>query len=343
MGLLLIIALYVATLKSASLYGIKASTPEDNGSLEKFNITSGEKQEIVEQSCYTSQSISCFDNKNKIWNIICQQPLKSGSTYAMRYNLSSNKVLSNISLPLWSGTGAADADIQCVSNTNNGNIYIFGPSQSNKQNQIFLELITDTQGKVTVNTIKKYTNDSIDQILVGPTFSPIFDSKRNMIYVGATVGSGADVMLYIDVNNGNISKIINKSEYPIPVSIYDQKLDQIIGLVFDKEGNNSDWIYSLCYADPVTLNITKKLNPFNDWCMWTNELSIDEENQILYQPIWKSTNKKYTCQQNAQSGYVASYFIAIDINDGSVVGSAPFGGLNNIQRDFPWDILYYPD
>ena len=135
-----------------TLYGIEASET-DNGSLESFDLSTGAKRIILNETCATAQSVACFDRIHSIWNIVCDT--HPSDLYLMRFNVSSQRVLPDVPLPqIASSASATDAAIACVGHPDTGHVYLFGPSSTNEKDQLLLQISTDSAGIASIETVK---------------------------------------------------------------------------------------------------------------------------------------------------------------------------------------------
>jgi len=331
-------------------------------SLIKYDVITGNSTLVYKSDFnWTKNSKSCFDEKLNIWYFITQRyfdrpdhELFKLQTVLARYNLETDERLSDINIHEyfpWINF------VDCVGNTNNGDIYLFGNNMYN--NTMLLQLITsnaDNQYAVQINNIKNYGEDIFNSTqLPFAGIQPIFDSKRNMVWFNGAIQEFPYMvyskMYYIDITTGNIEKTVNFSvygEFPFPRSaIYDAKLDAIIGLNFTDDQINGNFTWTLEYADAVNLDITDKLDAFKDYCPWyLHSPTIDIDNNIFYEFVAEPLlyPDKNACPVQIGSLFIPQFhLLGIDINSGKILTQPPIDGVeNNGTIPFsPSDIIFW--
>ena len=345
----------------SGIYGLGAVLSEygnfSHSLLYKFDVNTGNATLLHNTTTeWTKHAKSCFDDKLNIWYFIFQKFFNESSgsildlkIFLGRYNLETYQRLSDIPLyPYFSWINYVD----CVGDTNTGDIYLFGNNGYN--NTVLLKLITDNNNNnynVQINKIMDY-GESIFNIAQIPFVGvqPMFDSKRNMVWFN---GGSLAMWYYIDITTGNIIDTIqfsNDIEFARSAIYYD-KLDKIICLhysfPYDKP-NLDDGYWQLEYADPTNLTITDKMDGFKDYCPWyIHSPAIDYDNNIFYEfvlePLVYPEGNYCPIQPYSLMVLFTTHLLGIDINNGKIL-TQPFI-YNNHDPDAPYfapsDIIFW--
>lgn len=324
--------------------------------LVKYNITTGNAT-VLHRSAWnwTEASKQCFDYKNKIWYFIVEQVYLKQFPVLMlaRYNIQTNQRLSDISIEeYFSGIFRVD----CVADSNTGDVYLFGNKFKQNTTQL-LKLTTTNDDQVQFTVIKEYNFTVIFNAKTSPLVgvSPIFDSKRNMAWFnGAIYIDEYDTSLYwyyIDLATGDIKDILSRDQFPFERSgIYDPTIDQIIGLEWTMPPNrteNKNGTWTLEYADPMSLTVTKKMdNYITKYCPWfLHSPAIDISNGIFYEFIGAPIdNAWYSTCGDAWYVFLSEFhLVGINISNGQKL-TDPYI-VRNYGADFiyqePFDIIYW--
>ena len=284
----------------------------------------------------TGESLDCFDNVNNILYIMITMGIVPRlETGLYGYNLSDptdNTGGGFIKLPQILASNFGGAGEQCVGDTDDGSVYVFGHSSTNNTEQLLLKVSRNPSNvsDVIIHNLKTYSN--IDDALLLPGEMSIFDSKRNKMWIAGVQGTKTEVYYYIDALTGDIEKRIPYEAFPIYSSGYDVTLDAIIGVSFDGWEPDNNAQYEMKHADPVTLNVTKVLPPFKEWCFWTSEGAINNEKQIWYQLLQNDTIS--ACREFNGTG-IQQYLVGVDVGTGDIVTAPPIGA------GIIWDLFYW--
>ena len=352
----------------SGLYGIASGSSDaydvvnytlNMTSLIKFDTNTGEGTILYNDTySWSKNAKSCFDDKLNVWYYIVQQFFNLSNGFIdlqiilARYNLETNSKLPDIRLHEYFHY---INHVDCVSNPNTGDIYLFGNNGYN--NTVLLQLITsdsDNNYDVQINKIKDYSESifpsgEFPQIGV----QPIFDSKRNMVWFNAGF-TPSQIWLYIDITTGDIMDTksfggINNEQMGLARSIlYDQDIDTIIGLdyslPYDKP-NLDDGYYNLEYVDAVNLTVIEKKIKFKNYCPWfIHSPAIDFENGIFYvflvQPFFDPDGNLCPIQLYSIA-FFRMHIIGIDINNGSILTQPFMYGSNLHPFRAPYDVIYW--
>ena len=320
--------------------------------LYKFDVNTGNATLLHNTSTqWTKHAKSCFDDKLNIWYFIIQQffnvsgdDLFDLKIFLGRYNLETYERLSDIPLfPYFSWIERVD----CIGDPNTGDIYLFGNNGYN--NTVLLQLITDNDYNVQINTIKDY-GESIFKTKQIPFMGvqPMFDSKRNMVWFN---GGSLYMWYYVNITNGDI---IDTIQYETDIefarsSIYYDKLDKIICLHYSfpyDQPNFDDGYWQLQYADPLNLTITDKMDGFKDYCPWyIHSPAIDHDNNIFYEFVIEPVvypEKNYCPIQIYSWIFYTFHLLGIDINTGKILTQPLIYNDSNYAPYFaPADIIFW--
>eukprot|EP01084_Bolivina_argentea_P292552 502974_1 len=304
--------------------------------LVQFDINSGKKTIVNDgpgKNYFTGETLNCFDNVNNIFYILVSTVLVPLTAGLYGFNLSNpSQDTGFIELPQIYAASIGGAGEQCLGDPNNGNIYVFGHSALNKTEQLLLNVYRNSSNisDIIIETVNTYSN--IDDVLLIPGEMTIFDSKRNKMWIPGQ-GKATENYYYIDAKTGEIENKIPYKQFPIYASGYDNKLDQIVGISYNGSEPDDEIKYIMKYADPVTLNITNEFEPIKEWCFWTAEGSIDDENQIWYNLLFNDTETP--CQDYNGSTPLNQYLVGVNITSGQLVTDPAIGA------DIIWDLFYW--
>ena len=326
--------------------------------LVQYDVNSGEKTIIAKgpgRNDLTGESLDCFDNVNNVLYIMMTTALVPLKTGLYGYNLSNpSQEIGFIELPqiyaaAFGGAGEVKHTIfivrfcistntflyiayiqQCVGDPNNGDVYVFGHSATNNTQQLLLKVYRNPENisDIIVDTVNEY---STGDTLLLPGEMSIFDSKRNKMWI-AGEGQKIEFYFYIDAKTGNIENRVPYTQFPIYSSNYDVNLDQIVGISFDGFEPDDNAQYTMKYADPVDLNVTQQFQPFKEWCFWTAEGSIDDQDQIWYQLL--SNDTESACRDSNGTG-LNQYLVGVNIKNGQIETAPPIG------PEIIWDLFYW--
>lgn len=289
----------------------------------------------------TGESLDCFDNVNNIlYVMVTMGTLPRLETGLYGFNLSDptdNTGGGFIRLSQIYASNFGGGSEQCVGDTDDGSVYVFGHSAKNNTEQLLLK-ISRNPGNVSdviIDTVKTYSN--IDDAVLLPGEMSIFDSKRNKMWLAGVQGTTTEVYYYIDASTGAIEKSIPYLSWPIYSAGYDVSLDAIIGVSFDGWLPDNNAQYVMKQADPVTLDVTKTLPAFKQWCFWTSEGAINDDKQIWYQLLSNDTISG--CRKYNGTG-LENYLVGVDVSTGDITTAAPLGS-GDANGNIIWDLFYW--
>ncbi|ETO33651.1 hypothetical protein RFI_03451 [Reticulomyxa filosa] len=271
-------------------------------SLIQYDTTTGNATTLIPSSGQqlTGEGLICLDDINNILYFLYEEETINREglqlvTGLQPFNLENLQVLNPVILSMvcYVATFFSVLQIQeryLIRQSNNKNVrYVWGHSKNDTTVQLLVRVVRDpVSNNVSLTIVNQYKETDEVGLLAG---SPqAYDSKRNMIWLAAVRGTESDFTFfyyYINALNGQIVSTVLADQWSLITAVYDPTLDSLVGMVLDSENDKGQYNYALAYADPVTLDITKTLQPITDYCEVYAVNSADVINGVGYYIMFK--------------------------------------------------------
>ena len=281
---------------------------------------------------YTGENIGCLDNVNGIYYMIYEEEGNKTYTGLYPFNLvDPNSKYDTIKLSMIYPDDVIGANDICISNPTTGDVYMWGKTRDLKET-ILIKVAYAGNGEFNISTIGNYSVNTHQN--AEPGSIGVYDNKRNYIWMSGYDDNRKWAYFYINVITGELNKSIEVDYYAYDSLYYDIKLDYIVGVSINQNGNGY-FDLTFQYLDPVSFDVVKTFDANdNNYCGLSTIFNEDVNNGTFYQITYKLMTTTDCMNRNDLEGFIT----AIDVNTGKVlydVGICP--GMVNC----PWDIKYW--